>query len=168
MVHLQYLAVQRARLIVHVRFSDQSCSKLLLQTAIISSLLVKEHFTQPLVLSNTTLRAAHNQSVQRKSCSILMCHWLLMQDMQAESAGLKIQLNTKQDMNRELCERIDTLEADLIDETNRALSAEDEADCLEAELADAIAKADSSLLKFKVGTQFSCCLLAYGDKGLGM
>lgn len=54
-----------------------------------------------------------------------MCHWLLMQDMQDESAGLKTQLDTEQDMNRELRERIDTLEADLSDETDRALSAED-------------------------------------------
>lgn len=83
-----------------------------------------------------------------------------MQDLQAESANLKIQLDTEQDINRELRERVEDLEADLTDETNRALSAEDEADCLEAELADAVAKADSSLLQIKVGSQSCCCLSA--------
>ena len=83
-----------------------------------------------------------------------------MQDWKAKSADLKIQLDTEQDINRKLRERIDDLEADLADETNRGLSAEDEVDCLEAELADAIAKADSSLLQIKVGSQSCCCLSA--------
>ena len=89
-----------------------------------------------------------------------------MQDMQAETASLKSQLDSEQDISRELRKRIDDLEADLTEETNRALDAEDEADCLEAELADAIAKADSSLFNLKVGSQ-SCCLSACTDRVSG-
>lgn len=76
-----------------------------------------------------------------------------MQDMQAESDGLKAQLGAQQDTNRGLQERICTLEADLITEAERTFSAEEEVECLEAELADMTRKADSSLLEIKVGTQ---------------
>ena len=78
-----------------------------------------------------------------------------MQDMQAESDGLKAQLGDEQDMNRDLQERIRTLEADLITEAERTFDAEQEVECLEAELADMTRKADSSALELKVGTQCS-------------
>lgn len=90
-----------------------------------------------------------------------------MQDMQAKTASLKSQLDSEQDIIRELRKRIDALEADLTEETNQALDAEDEADCLEAELADAIAKADSSLLNLKVGSQSYCCFSACTDRVSG-
>ena len=70
-----------------------------------------------------------------------------MQDMQAESAGLtflavwfEFQVDTEQDTKSDFCERIDALEADLTDKTERAVSAEDKADCLEADSAAAIAR----------------------------
>lgn len=48
-----------------------------------------------------------------------------MQDAQAESGGLRAQLGAEQDMNRDLQERIRTLEADLIKEAERTFDAEE-------------------------------------------
>lgn len=78
-----------------------------------------------------------------------------MQDAQAESGGLRAQLGAEQDMNRDLQERIRTLEADLIKEAERTFDAEEDVECLEAELADMTRKADSSSLELKVGTRCS-------------
>ena len=194
MLHLQFSTSQAWLFRVHglsiVQLPDQpSFIRLLLQPAIISSLLVKEHAAASLprpdfcFQTQICLVLAHIHRVCDSShaaywCvtqhayvsrSKVICHAAkLMQDMQAKSAGLQTQLDTEQDINRELRKRMDTLEADLNDETKRAVSAEDEVDCLEAELADAVAKADSSLLKFKVGSQSCCCLPACTDRVLGM
>ena len=70
--------------------------------------------------------------------------------MHGRSAGLQAELSYEQDRNRELCELMQTLEAELVVKTRRADSTEDELRCLRVEQADADADAASSLLKLAV------------------
>ena len=85
--------------------------------------------------------------------------------MQAQSVGLKAQFSHEEGSNRELCECIKQLEADLNDEAKRAVTNEDEVDCLQTELADAGAAAQNPLYILVVGTQCLIVCQHVKDKG---
>ena len=67
------------------------------------------------------------------------------------SVGIKAELSNEQDKHRELCEIMNTLEADLIDGIEGELSCESEVDCLQIELADADDDAENSWRTLAVG-----------------
>lgn len=88
--------------------------------------------------------------------------------MQAESAGLKAQLSREQESNSGLLEQIKTLEAELFHEAKRAVSNEDEVDCLQIELADADTNTEESAQILAVGTQDLFVCKRVKDKGLSI
>lgn len=88
--------------------------------------------------------------------------------MQAQSVALKAQLSHEEGSSRELCERINTLQADLSNEAKRAVTHKDEVDCLRIELADAGADAQGSLHTLAVRTQSLIVCKLVKDKALSI